>query len=387
MPPRQRAGLVVGLLVLASSVLLACAVRPSAARGTPASARATATADPTRTTAGPPSALLSEFHGAYTLLLLATGAGLAEHRQLVRVEHAPNWAPRFAVSPDGSRVAYTLLPLQARIPETEAELWVLPLRGGGARRLVTGVDLRTAPVWSPDGARVVTLRTVQEAGGAASMVLDEIEVQGGARRPLVRGAGGERLFPVGYTPDGRTFYLVRFARDATVIEAVDTTSGAGRTVVRLAPGAVREVHLAPDGTRLLLLALEGAPARYRARVVELATGVVRDALEGVPREEDVGVAWRPGGAGTVTVGSVTPPGGRVVLVEGAERTVTARQAGFDVPVAWSPDGRFLALRAFTGTDTEHPGAEQPALVDVEGQRQPVVGDGPIEFIGWLGHGP
>ncbi len=77
----------------------------------------------------------------------------------------------------------------------------------------------------------------------------------------------------------------------------------------------------------------------------------------------------------------------MVLVEGAERTVTARQAGFDVPVAWSPDGRFLALRAFTGTDTEHPGAEQPALVDVEGQRQPVVGDGPIEFIGWLGHGP
>ncbi len=385
-PLRRRAGVKLGLLALASSVLLACAVRTPVAPERPAPARAGGTG-PAGTGTGRPSALLSEFHGTYTLLLLATGDGLADRHRLTRLDHAPNWAPRLAVSPDGSSVAYTLLPAQARAPETEAELWVLPLRGGGARRIAVGVDLRTTPIWSPDGARVVTLRPVQEAGGASSMVVDEIAVPGGTRRDLARGAGGEHLFPVGYTPDGRTFYLVRFARDATVIEAVDTGSGAGRAVARLAPGVVRDVRLAPDGARLLLLALEGAPARYRARVIDLATGAVHDALEGVTREEDVGVAWRPGGAGTVTVGSVTLSGGRVVLVDGQERTVTAREPGFDVPVAWSPDGRFLALRAFSGADTEHPGVEQPVLVDVEGRRQPVRGAGPIEFIGWLANGP
>lgn len=381
-PPWRCLALACGLLAPALLILSACSVRQQSAQSNLATV-----ANPVHTGADPPPALLSEFHGSFTVLLLATGTGLAQHRPLMRVEHAPNWAPRFAVSPDGGRVAYTLLPAQARVPETEAELWVLSLRGGGARRLGAGVDLRTTPVWSPDGARVVTLRTVQEAGGAASMVLYEIGVQGGASHPLARGGPGERLFPVGYAPDGRTFYLVRFTREATVIEAVDTTASTGRAVARLAPGAVRDVHLAPDGTRLLLLALEGAPARYRARVIELATGDVRDVLNGMPREEDVGVAWRPGGTGIATVGSVAPPGGRVLLVEEHERTVTAREAGFDVPVAWSPDGRFLAVRAFSGADTEHPGAEQPGFVDVEGRRQLLSGDGPIEFIGWLGHGP
>jgi dipeptidyl aminopeptidase/acylaminoacyl peptidase len=375
-----------GLLALASSALMACAVRTPTAPERAAPARVDGTS-PLPTGTGPPPALLSEFHGAYTLLLLATGDGLAERRRLAWLDHAPNWAPRLAVSPDGGSVAYTLLPAEARAPEAEAELWVLPLRGGGARRLAVGVDLRTTPIWSPDGARVVTLRPVQETDGASSMVVDEIAVHGGTRRALARGARGERLFPVGYTPDGRAFYLVRFARDATVIEAVDTGSGARRSVARLAPGVVRDVRLAPDGARLLLLALEGAPARYRARVIDLATGAVHDALDGAAREEDVGVAWRPGGAGTATVGSVAPSGGRVVLVDEQERTVTAREAGFDVPVAWSPDGRYLAVRAFAGADTDHPGAEQPVLVDVEGRRQPVRGAGPLEFIGWLANGP
>ncbi len=384
-PPRRQVALACGLLASTLSILLACSVHRQSTQGSPAAT--VAAPAHTGTGGGPPPALLSEFHGSFTLLLLATGAGLAERRPLARLDHAPNWTPRFAVSPDGSRVAYTLLPAQARIPETEAELWVLSLRGGAARRLSTGTDLRTTPVWSPDGGRVVTLRTVQGAGGASSMVLDEFPVQGGAARPLARGGAGERLFPVGYAPDGHTFYLVRFTREATTIEAVDTGAGTGRSVARLAPGTVRDVRLAPDGTRLLFLALEGAPARYRARVIDLPTGEVRDVLGGASREEDVGVAWRPGGAGTATVGSVTPPGGRVLLVEAQERTVTAREAGFDVPVAWSPDGRFLAVRAFSGTDTEHPGAEQPGVVDVEGRRQLLSGDGPIEFIGWLGDGP
>lgn len=381
-----RVGLALTLVTLVTPVLAACSGRLPSARGTEAPAPGEV-AGIGRTGANPPAALLSEFHGTYTLLILATGDGLADRRRLARLEHAPNWAPRLSVAPDGSRVAYTLLPTQARIPDSEAELWVLSLRGGSARRLTGGVDLRGTPIWSPDGGRLVTVRTVHDAGRAPSMVVEEVEVQGAGRRPLARTNGAERLLPVGYAPDARTFYVVRFTRDATVIEAIDTNSGAGRAIARLAAGAVRDVRLAPDGARLLLLALEGAPGRYRARVIDLHTGTVRDALDGATREEDVGVAWRPGGAGSATVGSVTPSGGRVVLLDPTARPVTEREVGFDVPVAWSPDGRWLAVRSFSGADADHPGTEQPALVDVEGHRRILNGDGPIEFIGWLDHGP
>lgn len=381
-----RVGLALTLVTLVVPSLAACSGRLPSARETvtPPQGEATATV---RTGVSPPAALLSEFHGTYTLLVLATGDGFTDRRRLARLEHAPNWAPRLSVAPDGSRVAYTLLPTQARLPDSEAELWVLSMRGGSARRLMGGVDLRGTPIWSPDGARLVTVRTVQDTGRVSSMVVEEVEVQGTGRRPLARANGAERLLPVGYAPDARTFYLVRFTRDATVIEAIETGSGANRAVARLAPGAVRDVRLAPDGARLLLLALEGTPGRYRARVIDLRTGTVHDALDGAAREEDVGVAWRPGGAGSATVGSVTPAGGRVVLLDPTARTVTEREAGFDVPVAWSPDGRWLAVRAFSGADTDHPGPEQPALVDIEGRRRLIGGEGPIEFIGWLDHGP
>jgi hypothetical protein len=71
--------------------------------------------------------------------------------------------------------------------------------------------------------------------------------------------------------------------------------------------------------------------------------------------------------------------------EGAALVTDAR--GFDVPVAWSPDGRTLYARSFTGSSADDPGSEQPVLIDTEGARRPLTGDGPVEYVGWATHAP
>ena len=67
---------------------------------------------------------------------------------------------------------------------------------------------------------------------------------------------------------------------------------------------------------------------------------------------------------TVTVGR-TPAEGEaaapalLVSLEGGtlETVEPGPEQGFDVPVAWSPDGRYLVVRSFEGSSAAEPGRE------------------------------
>lgn len=336
--------------------------------------------------------VLSEFHGGETLLLSVSATDPDERRPLARIPHAPSWAPRAALAPGGERIAYTVLPGGARSPDTEGVLWVVTLQERAPQRLAARVDARTTPVWAPDGSRVIYLRALAGGPAAPLVALEEVSVRDGKVQEVAQASLPVRLFPVGYAPDAARFYYVRFERDGTYLHEVNTRSRAARQVTRLADGAARDFRLSPDGTVLLYLALGGTPARYRAFAAELRTGDIRPLLPEVSRSEDVGVAWRPGARPAASLGVVTGAGGitgRVVLQAGGTVTVTVteRAGGFDVPVAWAPDGRYLVLRSFSGADADHPSSEQPVLLDGDGMRRPLAGGSPVEFVGWAAHAP
>jgi hypothetical protein len=62
------------------------------------------------------------------------------------------------------------------------------------------------------------------------------------------------------------------------------------------------------------------------------------------------------------------------------------EQGFDVPVAWSADGRYLVVRSFEGSSAAEPGRESLTVIE-EGSGRKAVGEpGNLEFIGWLSSG-
>ncbi len=374
------------ITALAAATVLLASRRPAAAP--PASDAAMVQGSPGRAPA-PGALVVSEFHGDETLLLALSPDHPNDRRPLVRIPHASGAAPRAALAPGGDLVAYTALPPGGRSLDTDGVLWVIALTERRPRRLATGVDVRTTPIWAPDGSRVVSLRVRSDAPGLVT-ALEEIGVRDGTTRELARADASARLYPVGYAPDGDRFYYLRFDRDGGFLYEVRTRTGGARRVARLTDGAARDFTLSPDGSAMLYLALGGSPARYRAMEVDLATGDVRPVLPEEGRAEDVGVAWRPGTSAQPTTGVITGTAGvtgRVVLGTDEAATLAERSDGFDVPVAWSPDGRFLAVRSFSGASADDPGREAPVLLDAEGGRHPLMGDGTIEFIGWVTHAP
>ena len=167
-----RALLVAALLVGAAGLLL--------------SLRGTAGNDPTVSSQlqsllqqGGPLVVYSEFGLAADTLWAANADDPADRVQLGRVDHAENFGIFPNLSPDGTRIAYTVL-LPVPGPNGAAELWVLEIAGGASRRLADGIDLRVTPVWSPASDAVVVRRSdVPEGGGGRCKLLRD-DMQGAA---------------------------------------------------------------------------------------------------------------------------------------------------------------------------------------------------------------
>ncbi|MFI6945796.1 alpha/beta hydrolase family protein [Streptomyces sp. NPDC050422] len=235
---------------------------------------------------------------------------------------------------------------------------------------------------SPDGRAVAVAAAGPERAGLVLAPVPAGLIPGNAdvpapvlRAPSGQAAATDRHSPR-WLPDSRT--LLHIAESAgpsgteVLLTALDTVSGAVRTVVR-APGAVEELLVSDDGTQALLLcAADGAeqdgmhlglPVRLGAvpaperfapgtgrrslHLVGLADGSVREA--GPAGLTVWNVAWRGGGTAVATVSEDTLPAGyygarfaALDLDTRTARTVYTPQGQLGAP-ALSADGRSAAV--------------------------------------------
>lgn len=333
-----------------------------------------------------PLLVFAEFGENADRLYLATPERPQDRTLIETIEHAPGWGINPASGAAGPLVAYTVL-APGEVPErdTPAELWVIDLATHERTRIARDADLLVAPAFAEDGAVLVYRRS---AGSQQELV--RVAIQDSTRSVVHAEQTAFGIFPIGYTAGGDLLFA-RLSTEGTDVFSV--RDGAEAALLFHASDQIaRDWRLAPDGSAVSYLAPEARGERivHRAHVVGLGDGDERVLPDGgSPTGEQYGPTWTPDGR-SLTVGQEaetgdTAPATVLSLVGDDPVALAPPERGFDVPVQWSPDGRYLAARTFSGVNSMDAGAESAVIIGTDGNRHPVTAATEVILIGWYVH--
>ena len=316
-----------------------------------------------------------------------------EDRDLVAsVPHARGWAITPAPEMAGALVAFTVLPTDVPPRRDEpAELWLLDVRSGEQTRLAGDADLLAPPVFDRAGAVLVYRRSTED--GAQELVRVDLATR--ARRTLLSVATDFGLFPVAVDREGAALYIELSTRGTDLYRTAG--DGSPQLVAHASDHVARDWRLSPDGATLSYLAPEVSAERVvqRLRMIGVTGGAAAPSMltgeDGAVLAGQLSPVWTPGGE-ALTVGREAYPELSAAPVTLAldnaaastgEQPLPAPAQGFDAPLGWSADGRYLAARSFSGSDAFEPGRASLVVISPRGERATVAADSELIFIGWL----
>ena len=230
------------------------------------------------------------------------------------------------LSPDGASVTFTVKRVGASFDKYRTSVWIAPVAGGGARQLTIGAKRDSHARWSPDGTSIAFL------SDRRASVEDE---------PTA--------------PKDR--------EDGTQIHLLSTTEpGEARRLTNL-PRGVDSFEWSPDGRRFAVLsASRDADPKVDAR----ARQRLDDAKPGSPPSSDYRFFDRLGYQAD-SAGFVHNHTSQVWIVDAASgdaRRLTNLRAGVG-EIAWSPDGRKLAISTGPARDHDLAVSNRVLVADVE----------------------
>jgi hypothetical protein len=345
--------------------------------------------------------LVSEFGIAADTIVAIDPNDVSGSREIIAtIDHAPEYGITASLSSDGGAVAYTALPVDTAdpAPNVPAIAGVVDANGD-VTVLANDIDLVVPPVWSPDsGAIVVRKNTPCEAAGLScdeypAGFFELILLGRDGARSIITSWRSASAFPIGFSLDGNQFYFATLNASGTDLYRVSPDGSGEALVAHLSDEIARDWQLSPDGASLAYSAAEsGAQPMVVARVVDLATGTISDALvtdsleagpssTGVARGE-FNPAWQPDG--DLTVAAMNLDGGSTAVSVGDDgRHIEARTGeAMDLPLGWSPDGGTLAVRSVEGETPFEAGASYVEVIS-DGVRERVSESSDVTIVGWM----
>ena len=327
-----------------------------------------------------PLLLYSEF-GQWADTVWAADPDDPGHRAYVAsIEHSPGFGISASLSPDGTTLAYIVLPRGASRSDS-AELWTKEIGTTNSKQLAENVDLLTDPVWAPASDAVVIRRPTGIE--TSNLVLVDLD---GNESTLTQGIAAP--FPIGFAPDGQSLYIATLSAAGTQLLRVPRDGGTAAALTQLSTGFSRDWSVSPDGRQVAYLAqTSGSSLSYTAEVYDVDGDETRGAVAGLSGSQ-FNPIWHPDGGLTVGSAPATETAGAMVhaLSDGAGGTtgvLAGPETGFDVPLSWSTDGSYLIVRNFEGASASDPGPSHVVIISNTGQRLQLSAQSDVLVIGWL----
>ncbi|MBX3292324.1 MAG: S9 family peptidase [Acidobacteria bacterium] len=273
------------------------------------------------------------------------------------------------VSPDGSRVVYTLSETKTEKDKewkATTHVWVVPAAGGAARQFTRGDNSCTSPEWTPDGKMIAFLTDREKAGERQVWMM---HADGGEAWAVTSQKGGVSGFRI--SPDGKS--LLFTATDQPTKEEEDRKRLKDDTILidqdlkmthlwhfdiekkeakRLTEGpfTISDPQWSPDGTQASFTARPTPKADdgglAEAWILNIATKEKRK-VEDTPGSSD-SVRWSPDGNWLAYIGARTMGDGVATtflyVISAAGGTPREVSTNFDNNVGqpfWSRDGRSI----------------------------------------------
>ncbi len=260
-------------------------------------------------------------------------------------------------SPDGTSVAFLRRDPEEAAPWADQQLMLLDLADGEVRLLADGIA--TMPQagtvsWAPDGSAIAFLDTRRkglDAFDEFGLPLADIRVIDVATREsrwIDIGGLGQGL---AWSPDGRSFALVRTSGESSELVLVDLD---GRAIRTLDAGGLAAPAWSPSGDVIAYLATEAGDSDVRT--VSVGSGTITEHTRDGGLKESV--AWSQSGEAFVYT-HATPSGCEALLLQvgsGDVRRLTDRGSlgGCPRSVSWQ-------------RGTEAPANPSPTASDATGQ--------------------
>jgi len=354
--------LIIGVTVLAALIAIAPIV--AAAFGISGQRVATRTAF-----ASAPSgnyAVVSRTEGQYDILAVAWAENPGAITEVARVPHIDGMGATGSVSPDGTKVALVAVDA-GTATRPVASLITVDLVTGELFRAALDIEPNQVPVWARDGRSVVVTRAIASDTSLGAVQILSVALRG-TEGVLWTSDAVLGVFPVGYEPSGSLIAVVIDGRGSTVTRD-------GTDALSLGTAITRDWQLSPDGAQLAYVeANTDNGLRYLARTVSLSRATSVQAQSLSAEVTALGVAWEPK--------SVRPTFGVEPGHESGGVTAQALKSGaggFDVPLAYAPDGSTLAVMRWSGESFLDAGSAQLELVDASGR---AAIDDYTRFLGW-----
>ena len=314
----------------------------------------------------PRTAFASAGQGAYVVglragetedvLLAVPGESTGQAIELTRVPHIAGQVTSGAVSPDGRRVALVVAEA-GTVAAPGYALLSVELETGAVRRLAVAVDGLQTPAWARDSESLVFTRSASVSESRVDVRFVRVPAGGGEETAVATSSKVLGAYSVGFDGAGRFLSVTIDERGSTLVRD-------GAELRRLGTQVTRDWRLNGDGTGIAYIESDTTGGlRYRSRLESVEPGGAGVQAQSTGNEEgqSLGVAWSP--AGGVAFGR--EPG---ATGGGAVQAQSLAAPGFDVPLAYSPDGAALVVQAWTGRSFADPGTMTVTVVDASGRR-------------------